>query len=142
MSQADEAVIAMYWFLSAAKGDLQVRTSTCEGISAVVSLSNLLLFIRKYSRYAPLGSLNPGKAFYVKKARPNPAPNPYDGETSSRWECNLANRTGGKWFSALKEGEGKDWRLAQTVKKVNATCMGAHWEKEVHLETPAYTNNS
>ena len=43
MSQADEAVIAMYWFLSAAKGDLQVRTSTCEGISAVVSLSNLLL---------------------------------------------------------------------------------------------------
>ena len=106
------------------------------------ALSNLLLFIRKYSRYAPLGSLNPGKAFYVKKARPNPAPNPYDGETSSRWECNLANRTGGKWFSALKEGEGKDWRLAQTVKKVNATCMGAHWEKEVHLETPAYTNNS
>jgi hypothetical protein len=81
--------------------------------------------------YGPVGSLDPGKAFYVHHSAPNFAPNPYDGETSQRWESNLANRTGGLWYSALQEGEGKYWRLAETVKKVNASCMSVHWSQRL-----------
>ena len=62
---------------------------------------------------------------------PNPAPGAYDRDTSGRWECNLANRTGGLWYSTLKEGEGKDWRLLATPKRVNATCMSRRWSNTI-----------
>jgi|EP01049_Picozoa_sp_SAG25_P010188 hypothetical protein len=81
--------------------------------------------------------MNPAVTFYVHHQRPNTGSKP-DSETPSRWETNLANRTnqvgiGTRWYSTLEDGDCDDpttgscqWRLVETVKKVNSTCMSMH----------------
>ena len=87
---------------------------------------------------AQVGKLNPAERYYLHHLQPNTGTKP-DSETPSRWETNLANRTnqvddvGTMWYSTLQDGDCDDpgteschWRLVETVKKVNSTCMRAH----------------
>uniref|UniRef100_A0A7S2TVY7 Uncharacterized protein n=1 Tax=Lotharella oceanica TaxID=641309 RepID=A0A7S2TVY7_9EUKA len=39
------------------------------------------------------------------------------------WKYNLATRTGGFWYSTIDKGEGSSWRIVETQRKVNATCL-------------------
>lgn len=38
------------------------------------------------------------------------------------WRRNLAVKTQGQWYSTPKAGEGKYWKLIETVKQVNKSC--------------------
>jgi len=38
------------------------------------------------------------------------------------WKRNLAWKTGGTWYSTPAAGEGKYWKVLQTIKQVNKTC--------------------
>jgi hypothetical protein len=51
---------------------------------------------------------------------------------------NLVNRTGGKWYSTFDIGDcdnaaatSCEWRLVETVKRVNATCHGTTMERDL-----------
>ena len=38
------------------------------------------------------------------------------------WAENIPRKTGGFWYSTLKEGEGKSWKV-QSLRTVNETCL-------------------
>lgn len=53
------------------------------------------------------------------------------------WRFNLANRTGGGWFSTLNEGKGVTWQLIETEKEVNASCHRTQLLKSIQKIDPS-----